>query len=287
MHGRIFQPAKVLTFSPADIDEFFIGVNMKLLFIFLLIFLVYGCSFNSPLNTLYYETEKSFSQKNMIIFLRGRGGDHNDFESQGFVNEVIKRKLPYAMAAPNAHFGYYFGETLVSRLKIDIIEPAKLKGYNKFWLVGVSMGGFGSLIYAKQHFEDIEGICLISPFLGYEKIISEIGNLTVVELSEFLSEFEKTFNVSAAMPVAAAAAGQGQVAAAEEKLEFTVTLREVGPNKLNVMKALRQVKAGLGLIESKQMAENTPAVVGEKVPREDAKKWKEALEKEGAKVELS
>jgi len=121
----------------------------------------------------------------------------------------------------------------------------------------------------------------------YEKIIGEIGNLTVVELSEFLSEFEKAFNVSAAMPVAAAVAGQGQAAAAEEKLEFTVTLREVGPNKLNVMKALRQVKTGLGLIEAKQMAENTPAVVGEKVPREDAKKWKDALEKEGAKVELS
>lgn len=121
----------------------------------------------------------------------------------------------------------------------------------------------------------------------YEKIISEIGNFTVIELSEFLSEFEKTFNVSAAMPVAAAGvAGQGQ-AAAEEKLEFTVTLKDVGSNKLNVMKALRQVKAGLGLIEAKQMAENTPALIGEKVPRDDAKKWKETLEKEGAKVELS
>jgi len=121
----------------------------------------------------------------------------------------------------------------------------------------------------------------------YEKIIGEIGNLTVVELSEFLSEFEKTFNVSAAMSTVAAGAGQGQSAVAEEKLEFTVTLKEVGPNKLNVMKALRQVKTGLGLIEAKQMAENAPAVIGEKVPRDDAKKWKETLEKEGAKIELS
>ena len=151
-------------------------IIIKLIFLSSLIFIVYGCSFNSPLTTLYYETEKSSSQKNMIIFLRGRGGDHTDFESQGFVNEVIKRKLPYAMAAPNAHFGYYFSKTLVSRLKIDIIEPAKLKGYNKFWLVGVSMGGFGSLMYAKQNFDDIEGICLISPFLGYEKIINEISD---------------------------------------------------------------------------------------------------------------
>lgn len=121
----------------------------------------------------------------------------------------------------------------------------------------------------------------------YGKIIGEIGNLTVVELSEFLSEFEKTFNVSAAMPVAAAGAAVSGQPAAEEKLEFTVTIKDVGPNKLNVMKAMRQVKAGLGLIEAKQLAENTPAVLGEKVPRDDAKKWKEVLEKEGAKVELS
>ncbi|MEZ4525094.1 MAG: alpha/beta hydrolase [Desulfobacterales bacterium] len=150
--------------------------TVKIILSISLLFLVYGCSFNSPFKTLYYETEKSSSHKNMIIFLRGRGGDHRDFESQGFVDEVLKRKLPFAMAAPNAHFGYYFSETLVSRLKIDIIEPAKLKGYEKFWLVGVSMGGLGSLMYARQHLEDIEGICLISPFLGYEKIISEIYN---------------------------------------------------------------------------------------------------------------
>jgi large subunit ribosomal protein L7/L12 len=118
----------------------------------------------------------------------------------------------------------------------------------------------------------------------YEKIIQEIGNLTVVELSDFIAEFEKTFNVSAAMPIAAAGATSGvAAAAAEEKLEFNVTLKELGPNKLNVMKALRQVKTGLGLIEAKQMAENTPSVIGEKVPKDDAKKWKEVLEKEGAK----
>lgn len=121
----------------------------------------------------------------------------------------------------------------------------------------------------------------------YEKIIGEIGSLTVVELSEFLSEFEKTFNVSAAMPVATTTAGQGQAAPAEEKLEFTVTLKDVGANRMNVMRALRRVKPGLGLIEAKQMVETANAVIGEKVPREDAKKMKEELEKDGAKVELS
>ena len=50
-------------------------------------------------------------------------------------------KLPYDMVAPNAHFGYYFGETLVNRLKVDIIDPSKVKGYENVWLVGASMGG--------------------------------------------------------------------------------------------------------------------------------------------------
>jgi len=121
----------------------------------------------------------------------------------------------------------------------------------------------------------------------FTKIINEIGSLTLIEINEFLEEFQSTFNVSAAAPTVVAGAQLSAAPAAEEKLEFTVTLKDVGPDKLKVMKALRQVKTGLGLIEAKQMAENTPAVVGEKVPKEDAKKWKEVLEKEGAKVELS
>ena len=135
-----------------------------------------SCSTNAPLKTLYYKTEENVSQKNMIIFFRGRGGSHEDFASEGLINDVKTRNLPYDMAAPNAHFGYYFGETLVSRLKADIIEPARAKGYETFWLVGFSMGGLGALMYTRQHPEDVEGVCVISPFLGYDEFISEIAD---------------------------------------------------------------------------------------------------------------
>jgi pimeloyl-ACP methyl ester carboxylesterase len=135
-----------------------------------------SCSTNTPLKTLYYKTEENVSQKNMIIFLRGRGGSHEDFASEGLINDVKTRNLPYDMAAPNAHFGYYFGETLVPRLKADIIEPARAKGYETFWLVGFSMGGLGALMYTRQHPEDVEGVCVISPFLGYDKFIREIAD---------------------------------------------------------------------------------------------------------------
>ncbi len=135
-----------------------------------------SCSTNAPLKSLYYKTEESATQKNMIIFLRGRGGSHENFASEGLISDVKTRNLPYDMAAPNAHFGYYIGETLVPRLKTDIIEPARVTGYETFWLVGFSMGGLGALMYARQHPEDVEGVCVISPFLGYDKIIREIAD---------------------------------------------------------------------------------------------------------------
>ncbi len=138
--------------------------------------IIFGCSTNAPLTSLYYDIDEARSQKNLIVFLRGRGGSHEDFVSEGFVDAVKSTKLPYDMVAPNAHFGYYFGETLVGRLKADIIDPAKIKGYENIWLVGASMGGLGALMYSRFYPEDITGVLVISPFLGYDKIISEIAS---------------------------------------------------------------------------------------------------------------
>ena len=140
----------------------------------LAISLFLGCSTNAPLKTLYYRNNEYALQKNMIIFLRGYTGSREDFASEGFVDDIRIRKLPFDMAAPNAHPGYYFGETLVHRLRADIIEPARAQGYRRFWLVGVSMGGLGALMYILQHPEDVEGVLVISPFLGYHGIFREI-----------------------------------------------------------------------------------------------------------------
>ena len=142
-----------------------------------------GCmmSGKSPLETLSYQSipEKN---KNLIVFLRGMGGTlncpiagHKCFETEGFVEAVKKRGLPYDMVAPNAHFGYYEDRTLEERLTEDVIKPAKASGYEKIWLVGVSMGGFGSILYLKNHTEDITGVLTLGPFLGYQSIIDEIS----------------------------------------------------------------------------------------------------------------
>lgn len=137
--------------------------------------LFFGCSTNAPLRTLYYQADSPSHGKTMIIFLRGRGGSHQDFADEGFVEAVRERHLPVDMVAPNAHFGYYMGETLIPRLKEDVIEPARREGYEHFWLVGVSMGGLGALLYAREHPDDVSGVYVISPFLGWSKILNEIN----------------------------------------------------------------------------------------------------------------
>ncbi|MDY0191064.1 MAG: alpha/beta hydrolase [Desulfuromonas sp.] len=140
----------------------------------LLLYMLCGCFGNTPLKTLNYSSATE-THNNLIVFLRGIGGNNQDFVRTGFVSGVRQRELPFAMTAPNAHFGYYFSQTLTERLNTDIIVPARINGYEKIWLVGLSMGGLGSLMYAKDHPNEIAGIYLIAPFLGYEDIIDEIS----------------------------------------------------------------------------------------------------------------
>lgn len=121
-----------------------------------------------------------------------------------------------------------------------------------------------------------------------KEMIKEIGKLTVVELAQLIKELEAEFGVSAAAPVAVAgpaAAGAAEPAAAAEKNEYKVVLKDAGANKINVIKALRSVTT-LALKEAKDLVEGAPATVAESAPKEEAAKMKQALEEAGAKVEL-
>ena len=125
---------------------------------------------------------------------------------------------------------------------------------------------------------------------GTEEILKQIAEMSVKDLAMLVKALEEEFGVSAAMPVAAAAApvaGVAAPAAAEEKAEFKVTLKDAGADKIKVIKALRSVINGLNLTDAKNQVEGTPVVVAEAAPKDEAKKIKEALEAAGAKVELS
>ena len=120
--------------------------------------------------------------------------------------------------------------------------------------------------------------------LSTQDIIDAIKELTVLELNDLVKACEEEFGVSAAAGVVVAAAGAG-AAAEEEKTEFDVELTEVGPNKIKVIKVIREI-TGLGLKESKDLVEAAPKVVKEAAPKAEADDLKAKLEAEGAKVTL-
>ena len=119
-----------------------------------------------------------------------------------------------------------------------------------------------------------------------EDVLEFISNLSVLELSELVKEFEEKFGVSAApVMVAGGAAAGGAADAAEEKTEFNVVLVDGGDKKINVIKVVRAL-TGLGLKEAKDAVEQTPAVIKEGVSKDEAEAAKKELEEAGAKVEL-
>ena len=124
--------------------------------------------------------------------------------------------------------------------------------------------------------------------LTADTLIQEIESMTVLELANLVKALEERFGVSA-QAVAAPAAGGGAAAAAasaEEQTEFNVELTDAGANKLNVIKAVRELVSGLGLKEAKDMVDGAPKIVKEGASKEEAAKIKEKLEAAGAKVTI-
>jgi large subunit ribosomal protein L7/L12 len=125
--------------------------------------------------------------------------------------------------------------------------------------------------------------------LSRDELLEAIGNMTVLELSEFVKAFEEKFGVTAAAPVAVAAApgaGGGAAApAAEEKTEFDVVLISAGEKKIQVIKVVREITA-LGLKEAKDLVDGAPKTVKEAASKEEAEQIKAKLEEQGAAVEL-
>jgi large subunit ribosomal protein L7/L12 len=121
-----------------------------------------------------------------------------------------------------------------------------------------------------------------------DDLIAAIKNMTVLELNELVKALEEEFGVSAAAPVAVAAPAGGasaEVADVDEQTEFTVTLKDIGANKINVIKTVREV-TGLGLKESKDLVDAAPATVKDGITKEETATIKEKLEAAGATVEI-
>ncbi|MFZ2202332.1 MAG: 50S ribosomal protein L7/L12 [Microgenomates group bacterium] len=119
-----------------------------------------------------------------------------------------------------------------------------------------------------------------------QKIVDHISELSVLEVAELVKALEEKFGVTAAPVAVAGAAPAAAAAPVEEKTEFNVVITDAGANKIGVIKAVREIKTDLGLVEAKNLVEKTPATLLENAKKEDAEAAKKKLEEAGAKVEL-
>ncbi len=111
----------------------------------------------------------------LIVFLPGRLSSVAEFEREGFF-EIARKRWPHArLVAPDLHLGYYKNRSIARRLHDDVIAPARRSGVKNVRLVGVSMGGLGTLIYDIEYPRDVDEVILISPFVGEEDVLKEIA----------------------------------------------------------------------------------------------------------------
>ncbi|MES2537719.1 MAG: alpha/beta hydrolase [Pseudomonadota bacterium] len=110
----------------------------------------------------------------LIIMLPGAYDTPQDFVRHGFVKAVRDRNISADVVMADTHIGYYHDDLVVTRLHDDLIMPARQKGYTQIWLAGISLGGYGSMLYSKRHGEAIDGMFLMAPFLGNRTLRAEI-----------------------------------------------------------------------------------------------------------------
>jgi S-formylglutathione hydrolase FrmB len=113
--------------------------------------------------------------KCLVVLMPGAGSDEHDFEKEGFVKVLQDSGLSLDIVAANATLGYYMKETMIPRAHDDVIAPAAAaKPYEKKWIIGMSMGGFGSLFYAEHFPTEIDGVYALAPWLGSRSLTDEI-----------------------------------------------------------------------------------------------------------------
>jgi len=122
--------------------------------------------------------------------------------------------------------------------------------------------------------------------MTHAEIIAAIEGMTILELADLVKEMEEKFGVSAAAPVVAGGAVAAAAEEVEEKTEFDVILKDAGAKKLAVVKAVREVKPGLGLKEAKDLVDNAPSTLAEGIAKEAAEELKKKMEEAGAVIEI-
>jgi hypothetical protein len=130
---------------------------------------------NEPMNRV--EAPKHTGQRAsvLLVMLPGAYDAPKDFIEQGFVKALVDQALDVDLTLLDAHIAYYTSQQIVERLHKEVIGPAKAKGYAQIWLVGISLGGYGSLLYSMRGAHDIDGIFIMAPFMGSRHLPAEVA----------------------------------------------------------------------------------------------------------------
>lgn len=153
----------------------------------------------APIPTVSHEPAAPEEARGLVVLLPGIFDAPEDYEAEGVVAALEAVAPGFNAIMVDAHVGYYQGEdnNVVERLRDDVVLPAKGRGYASIWLAGVSLGGFGSILYASQYPEHVDGVVAIAPFLGTDDVVKPLteeirtaGGLTPWEPGD-LSRFEQ------------------------------------------------------------------------------------------------
>lgn len=119
-----------------------------------------------PLRTLAEPAHCAAPVRTLLVMLPGSYSLPEEFRSEGFVRIARDRHLAADLLLVDAHVGYYRERSIVERLADDVVRPARARGYRQVWLVGISIGAVGAMLYADQHPGEVDGVVLIAPYLG-------------------------------------------------------------------------------------------------------------------------
>lgn len=133
------------------------------------------CPTKKSIDTIYYMTGQEMAES-LIVMLPGSRDASVDYMHHGFIKALQDSGIRADALAVDAHYGYYHDKTLLPRLYEDVILPARQRGYNNVWLLGISMGGLGALLYAQQHPDTLNGVIVLAPFLGDKDVCDEIAS---------------------------------------------------------------------------------------------------------------
>jgi Putative esterase len=145
--------------------------------LFTIVFTLAGCAappIKIPMDQIEYLAEPGKRSNALMILMAGAGDRYDAFQKYGYIDAARKAGFDADILAVDAHYGYFTELTVRERLHQDVVLPAKARGYQCIWMGGISLGGFGSLIYAQKYANQLSGLLLIAPYIGNRGTLAEI-----------------------------------------------------------------------------------------------------------------